>query len=74
MTKRYARGEVVSWAAGNRRHYGSVHNISRSRTEIESNIGKVTKNGSEHNPALTIKQADGSKALKLASELLQTWR
>lgn len=65
----YKVGEEVEWDWGNGTADGKVeesHMTSITRTIKGS---EVTRNGSDDDPALEIKQSDGTKVLKLASEV-----
>lgn len=62
-------GDTVKWEWGNGTAKGKVEkthpeNITRTIKGTE-----VTRNGSKDDPALEIKQDDGTKVLKLASEV-----
>lgn len=65
----YSKGDTVSWSWGNGSTSGKVESVSHSNTEIQSKGESITRNGSKNDPAITIKQDDGTKVLKLASEL-----
>jgi len=65
----YQSGDTVEWSWGNGTATGKVdktHTKSVTRTLKGS---EVTRNGSGDDPALEIKQDDGTKVLKLASEV-----
>lgn len=65
----YNKGDTVSWSWGNGSTTGKIESVSHSKTEIQSKGESITRNGSKKDPAITIKQDDGTKVLKLASEL-----
>ncbi len=65
----YQKGDKVEWDWGNGTAEGKVadtHTKSITRTIKGS---EVTRNGSDDDPALEIEQDDGTKVLKLASEV-----
>ncbi|MEL7211359.1 MAG: DUF2945 domain-containing protein [Pseudomonadota bacterium] len=65
----YQKGERVKWDWGDGTAEGKVtetHKESITRTIKGS---EVTRNGSDDDPALEIEQDDGTKVLKLASEV-----
>ena len=69
MTKTYSKNDKVEWKWGNGTASGTVESVSSTTTHIQSHGSKITRNGTEDDPAVTIKQDDGTKVLKLASEL-----
>lgn len=69
MTKKYTKGSSVSWKWGNGTADGTVEKVSHETTEIQSKGETITRNGTKDNPAIVIKQDDGTKVIKLASEL-----
>jgi hypothetical protein len=65
----YQSGDKVAWDWGNGTAEGKVdktHTKSITRTIKGS---EVTRNGSDDDPAVEISQEDGTKVLKLASEV-----
>lgn len=65
----YQSGDEIEWSWGNGTATGTVkktHTKSITRTIKGS---EVTRNGSDDDPALEIEQEDGTKVLKLASEV-----
>ena len=64
QTKQY-----VKWEWGNGEGCGQIK--ERFEREVERTLqgSKITKKGSEDNPAYLIKQDDGDEVLKLGSEL-----
>lgn len=69
MTKSYSSGDQVKWKWGNGTAEGTVENVSHEKTVIQSNGETITRNGTKDDPAVVIKRSDGTKVLKLASEL-----
>ncbi|RYH34782.1 MAG: DUF2945 domain-containing protein [Alcaligenaceae bacterium] len=68
MTK-YSSGDSVTWSWGNGTASGTVEKVAHEKTEITSKGQTITRNGTDDNPAIVIKQDDGTKIVKLASEL-----
>ena len=62
-------GSMVSWKWGNGTASGKV--ISTYTSEVTKKIegSEITRDGEEGNKALYIEQEDGSKVLKLESEV-----
>ncbi|MFP4519338.1 MAG: DUF2945 domain-containing protein [Oceanicaulis sp.] len=69
MTKAYSKGEKVAWNWGAGEGEGRVAEIHTERVERTINGTTLTRNASNECPAYLIKQDDGSRALKLHSEL-----
>ena len=69
MTK-YTVKDEVEWKWGNGTAHGNVEKIEYNTTKIQSKGEAVTRNGTKDNPAIVIRQNDGTKIIKLASELL----
>ena len=69
MTKTYSKNDKVKWEWGSGTASGTVETVSFTTTHIQSKGSKITRNGTEDDPAVIIKQDDGTKVLKLASEL-----
>lgn len=69
MTKKHAKGEKVSWSWGNGTAEAKVSESFERRVQRTLKGSKIVKNGSGDNPAYLVEQEDGSKALKLHSEL-----
>lgn len=65
----YSKGDNVTWNWGNGTAEGTVEKVSRDKTTIQSDGSEITRNGSSDDPAIVIKQDDGTKVIKLASEL-----
>ena len=69
MTKQIQHGSDVTWKWGNGNASGKVEKVSHEKTSIRSNGETITRNGTKDDPAVVIKQEDGTKVLKLRSEL-----
>jgi hypothetical protein len=69
MSKLYSIGQTIRWKWGNGTATGKIENVVTKKTEIKSKRQTITRNGSDDNPAIVIKQEDGTKIIKLASEL-----
>ena len=65
-------GDTVTWKWGKGRGVGTVTKVYTEPTTITIEKSKITRNGTEENPALLIAQDNGSKVLKLASEVTVT--
>ncbi|RYF29657.1 MAG: DUF2945 domain-containing protein [Chloroflexi bacterium] len=65
----YSSGDSVIWSWGNGTASGTVEKVSHKKTEITSKGQTITRNGTDDDPAIVIKQDDGTKIIKLASEL-----
>ncbi|MEY1556353.1 DUF2945 domain-containing protein [Yoonia sp. R2331] len=62
-------GDKVEWAWGNGTAGGEVEKINTTSVTRTIKGSEVTRNGSDDDPALEIKQEDGTLVLKLASEV-----
>lgn len=62
-------GDEVQWAWGSGTATGKVQSIFAEKTTREIKGTEVTRNGSQDDPALYIKQKDGDAVLKLSSEV-----
>lgn len=62
-------GSKVSWTWGKGTAHGKVIETFDRRVQRTLKGAKVVKNGSADNRAVLIEQEDGTKVLKLASEL-----
>ena len=69
--KQIRTGSPVSWDWGNGKAEGKVQEIYREKVTKEIKGSEITRNGTEDNPAYLIEQEDGTKVLKLRSELNQ---
>lgn len=66
---KFQKNQHVKWNWGDGTGTGQVK--ERFEREVERTLqgSKITKNGTEDNPAYLIKQEDGDEVLKLGSEL-----
>jgi hypothetical protein len=62
-------GTEVEWPWGTGTAIGTVTTIHRGSVTRTINGSQVTRNGSADDPAYEIEQDDGSKVLKLSSEV-----
>ena len=62
-------GDAVQWAWGDGTAKGKVQSVFPEKTTRNIKGSEITRNGSRDDPALYIKQSDGSAVLKLASEV-----
>lgn len=62
-------GSNVSWSWGNGTAEGKVTEIHRDSVTRQTKGESVTRHGSDDNPAYLIEQEDGTRVLKLRSEL-----
>ena len=65
-------GDTVTWKWGKGQGIGTITKIYTEPATITIDKSKITRNGTEDNPALLIAQDNGSKVLKLASEVTVT--
>ncbi|WP_342069852.1 DUF2945 domain-containing protein [Yoonia algicola] len=65
----YQSGEDVQWSWGNGTAGGKIDKIHEGKITRTIKGTEVTRNGSAQDPALEIEQDDGTKVLKLASEV-----
>jgi hypothetical protein len=65
----YSAGDTVSWQWGDGTATGKVTGVFPRRVQRTFEGAKVVRNGTPDNPALTIEQENGSRVLKLASEV-----
>ncbi|MBT9186689.1 MULTISPECIES: DUF2945 domain-containing protein [Zobellia] len=63
------KGTEVKWKWGSGSATGKVENTYEESVTRKIDGNEVTRNGSKDNKALYIKQEDGSKVLKLESEV-----
>ncbi|WP_420152102.1 DUF2945 domain-containing protein [Siphonobacter sp.] len=63
------KGDEVSWKWGNGKAHGTIESVHTETIERKIKGEAITRKGTEDNPALVIKQEDGDKVLKLASEV-----
>ncbi|MDR4305696.1 DUF2945 domain-containing protein [Chelatococcus sambhunathii] len=69
MSQPYSVGSTVSWSWGKGTAKGKVAEVFKRRVQRTIKGSKITRNGSEKNPAYLVEQADGDRALKSHSEL-----
>lgn len=62
-------GDTVSWKWGSGTGQGKVEKRYERRVTRKIAGSGITRNGSQENPALFIRQKDGAAVLKLASEV-----
>ena len=65
----YDQGDKVEWDWGDGTAQGEVSETFERSVTRTLKGSEVTRNGSEDDPALLIKQDDGDKVLKLSSEV-----
>ena len=65
-------GSKVSWRWGSSTAEGKVTEVHRETVTRQSKGEKITRKGSEDDPAYVIEQQDGTTVLKLRSELQET--
>lgn len=69
MAKTHRVGTQVSWKWGTGTASATVRESFERRVQRTIKGSRIVKNGSAENPAYLVEQEDGSKALKLHSEL-----
>ena len=69
MSKKFNKGDKVSWSWGNGTASGKVSEVFTSDVERTIKGSKVKRNASDDDPAYMVEQDDGDKALKSESEL-----
>ncbi len=62
-------GSEVSWKWGDNTASGKVTDIHREKVTRTIKGSEITRKGSDDDPAYEIEQEDGTKVLKLKSEL-----
>ena len=67
--KQIREGSPVSWDWGQGTASGKVIEIHREEITRKIKGSEVTRKGTQDNPAYLIEQEDGTKVLKLRSEL-----
>ncbi len=65
----YQSGDKVKWDWGQGTAEGTVEAVHTKSITRSIKGSDVTRNGSDDDPALEIKQDDGTKVLKLSSEV-----
>lgn len=63
------KGSQVSWKWGNGTARGTVTAVHRSSVTRTIKGSRITRNGSADDPAYEIEQDDGTRVLKLRSEV-----
>ncbi len=63
------KGDTAAWKWGNGEAKGTVSEVRKEKTTITSKKQTITRNGDKNNPAVKIKQDDGTVVLKSASEV-----
>ncbi len=66
---KFSEGDNVKWSWGDGVATGKVQSVFEEKTTRTIKGNEVTRNGTQDNPALYIKQEDGDAVLKLASEV-----
>lgn len=69
MSEQVRKGTAVEWAWGSDTAEGKVTAVHRERIERTIKGATIVRNGSDEDPALEIEQEDGTKVLKLRSEV-----
>lgn len=62
-------GTKVKWSWGDGHARGTVEEVHQESVTKQIDGNSVTRNGSDDDPALVIKQDDGQQVLKLNSEV-----
>jgi len=65
----FKEGDQVTWKWGQGEATGTVESIFPKKTTRKIDGAEVTRNGTQDDPALYIKNNDGNNVLKLASEV-----
>lgn len=69
MAEQIRKGTQVQWKWGKSTATGKVESVHHDRIERKSKGETITRNGTKDDPALEIHQEDGTKVLKLRSEV-----
>ena len=69
MAKKYQKDTYVEWDWGNGTASGQVAESFEREVERTLQGSKVSRNGSDDDPAYLIRQEDGEEVLKLHSEV-----
>ena len=72
MSETYQTNTKVQWDWGNGVAEGYTREIFREKITKTLKGTKVTRNGSDHDPAYLIEQQDGDEVLKLHSEICKS--
>lgn len=62
-------GTTVTWSWGSSHAQGTVTEVHHERVSRTTKGEKVTRNGTDDDPAYVIEQEDGTVVLKLRSEV-----
>ncbi len=65
----FKKGDYVVWRWSTSIGHGTVEDVRHERTTIESKGKSIVRVGTEANPAILIKDHNGTPVLKRASEL-----
>ena len=65
----FSEGDNVTWQWGSGTASGKIQSVFHEKTTRKIKGSEVTRNGSQDDPALYIKQKDGDAVLKLGSEV-----
>ena len=69
MSQQIRKGAEVEWKWGSSKARGKVIAVHKESIERTIKGSKISRNGSDDDPALEIEQDDGTKVLKLRSEV-----
>jgi hypothetical protein len=69
MAERFHKGQAVSWKWGDAVAHGKIEDHFERRVSRTLKGTRVTRVGTADNPAYLIRQEDGDRVLKRASEL-----
>ena len=69
MSDSYREGQTVHWSWGNGKAEGKIADRFERKVQRTIKGSKIVRNGSKADPAYLIEQEDGTKVLKLGSEL-----
>lgn len=62
-------GDQVGWQWGSGLATGTVLDIRKERTQIQTKGKTITRNGQNDDPAIIIKSVNGSQVIKLQHEI-----
>ena len=65
-------GSEVSWKWGSSTASGKVTEVHKEKVTRQSKGEKISRDGTDDNPAYVIEQEDGTTVLKLKSELQES--
>ncbi|MEO1138162.1 MAG: DUF2945 domain-containing protein [Pseudomonadota bacterium] len=72
MTQRISIGDTVEWDWGTGTAQGKVTQIYTEKVTKSLQGAEVTRNATDDEPALLIKQKDGAEVLKSTTEVRET--